>query len=110
MAGLFQNPRAWDPMFDDPVVFSGVRNGVAWRRPVKACVLDNGFGDPVDEQSAQGPREIVVTVRGKEWSGSGAPHPKIGDAVTLVDRTAFAVYNVAPFAFGEWTMKARAAK
>lgn len=94
---LFDNPKAFAPLFDDLVAVEGVRPG--GRRiagTFRACVLEQGLDDPLsDGSSGTDRRRVVVSFRigGDSWPADGT-RPQAGDRITVADGTVFAVDEV----------------
>lgn len=108
---IFDNPKAFSPMYDRVVGVEGVRAGKPLRGQFRACVFDVGLCDPLaetDGSSARGVVRILVPRRGADCWISG--RPQVGDRVEVVDdpRT-FRVSAVSLPMGDDWEMEAREA-
>lgn len=100
----FDNPRAFAPFFDDPVVVEAKRAGRTVRTTVRACVLDQGLDDPLVETSAASDRRVIaVRVQTACLACLGAP--AVGDVVAY-NGARFAVERV-ELSHGAWEMRCR---
>lgn len=98
MKSVFDNPKALAPFFDDVLVIEGRRaGGRDVRCTISACVLDQGFSDPLMDgaSSSSDARELVVQLPRACW-----PYiqpPQIGDRVKMKTGQSFEVYKVGLF-------------
>lgn len=106
MSGLFHNPRAFAPFFDDLVAVEGRRGA----RTVKtgalpACVLDEGLDEPLqDASTSTARRRYSIRLRAADWPETEPPRE--GYFVLLADGTKLSVMSVARHQ-GDYLMEAR---
>lgn len=106
MAGMFDNPGPFDPFFDDVVCIEGVRDGRTVCETVPACVMDQGFDDPLTDVSTEtNRRKVEVTVRRSDWRE--ILPPQTCDVVRLDDGGEFEVFAVVASHASEWILRAR---
>lgn len=115
MANLFHNPHAFAPMFDTHVRLTGTRAAGASTRAIdgtfRACVLDDGYADPVgDTATASTVRAVTIYVprMGPEaWRDE--THPQRGDILRPVCGGRFKVTSVDATDATMFTLEAREA-
>lgn len=106
MGGMFDCPGAFDPFFDDLVAVEGrVGDRVVKTGAIPACVFDQGFDEPLQDESTATVRRLYnVVVRIADWPYVALPNA--GCHVMLADGTRLSVKSVARSA-DEITMEAR---
>ena len=90
----FSNPAAFAPFYRDAITVEGTRRSLpslqgshgvprAVRGTFRACVIDNGFAEPVAESDAESSlRTFGISVRRGDWIDRMPP--QTGDRVALV--------------------------
>ena len=113
MANLFHNPHAFAPMFDTYVRLTGTRVAGASTRAIdgtfKACVLDNGYADPIGDTATASTVRLVLCYiprRGPESWRDETP-PKRGDMLRPVGGGNFKVTSVDATDESMFTLEAR---
>lgn len=104
MVIAFDNPKAFDPFFDDHVSVEAVRAGRTVRTTCAACVLDEGYDDPLSDAVQTSRRIVTVLVRGGECFCFGGFKP--GDVV-VSEGSRLAVER-ASLSHGVWEARCRA--
>lgn len=108
---MFEDTRAFAPMYDQTVAVEGLRQGRTLRGQYRACVFDNGLADPLaDVDTASGRRSVSIAIprRGDESWICG--RPQVGDVVRIVGEAAsFRVFRVSLPMGSDWMVEAREA-
>ena len=113
MNSFFDNPAAIAPFLDETIVVDGVRRSDGEKRTLRlslaACVIDNGFSEPISSGDADSDVRIYsITVRASDWTD--ATPPQIGDRVTLGNGRRLALSDVGTISGSVWTLSAREVK
>lgn len=107
--GMFDAQEAFEPFFDDLLIVEGARDGASVAATVHACVLDEGFEEPLtDDGTSSTRRAIVAHIPRKgphRWSFTW--QPQIGDTLVNAFGVRFSIYKVELFDGGEFICKAR---
>lgn len=113
MANLFHNPHAFAHMFDTYVRLTGTRVAGVCTRAIdgtfKACVLPNGYADPIgDTGTASDVRLVLVYIpRTGPESWRDKTHPQRGDTLRPVGGGKFKVTSVDATDESMFTLEAR---
>ena len=112
MSSIFHNAAAMAPFFDDVIIVEGRRtssdhNGTrSISGTFRACVIDNGFADPIaagDAESNVRTYTIITPVGG--WLERTPP--QTGDRITLENGRRLAVQRINALDAGDWTLTAK---
>lgn len=106
MPDIFHNPRALAPFYRDRIAITGKRpDGVRFAFPLPACVLDQGWDDPLAEgDAATMRRRYSIRVRTCDWPETFPP--QTGDEITLADGTLLSTHSSSR-AVGDYLLEAR---
>lgn len=111
MNKIFDNPAAFAPFYDSLVSINGNRRLRTIRSTFRACVIDQGFEDPLSADGTGSTRcAISVRIRksGKQGWNDVTP-PQVGDVVTH-GGVRFNVFDVELFDATDYILKARQAE
>lgn len=101
---------ATSPMFDEPVVVSGNRNGHIRRQTLTVSVFDDSTDSPVSEDSMDAEAEVISCVaRRNDWLFVRDVMVR-GDEVRRRDGSCYKVLSVAHDSSLGWIFKARRVK
>jgi len=122
VSSIFHNAAAMAPFFDDVIVVEGVRASTSQtlkqsnnqttpqptriRGTFRACVIDNGFADPVAAGDAESSvRTYTIVTPAGEWLAHTPP--QTGDRITLSNGRHLAVQAINSIDAADWTITAK---
>jgi len=109
MRSMFDNPRAFDPMYEDRVT---VANPGGVRVDCRACVFDLGIDDPFADGDAESTRRrfaVHIPLKGCGAWPQGTQAPKVGWQVTFADGALAHVTSVSAHLHDALVLEAREA-